>query len=70
MTRQEIEQRMGQNVKLILEAEFEVMVGSCGCLEKIGKEGGRKLVINIYELVMITCAKEKTSVLSQKDLDS
>lgn len=45
-------------------------MGSCGCLEKIGKEGGRKLVINIYELVMITYAKEKTSVLSQKDLNS
>lgn len=34
------------------------------------RKGGRKLVINIYELVMITYAKEKTSVLSQKDLDS
>lgn len=44
-------------------------MGSCGCLEKIGKEGGRKLVINICELVMITYAMEKTSVLSQKDLN-
>lgn len=37
------------------------MLGVLG--RKEGKEGGRKLVLNICDLVMPTYAKEKSSVL-------
>lgn len=60
--------RMGPDCQAhFTEAEFGVTVGSCRRLgEKRGKEGGRRLIINICELVTITYAKEKTSVLESE----
>lgn len=46
------------------------MVGPCRCLgEKRGREGGRKLVINICKLVITTYAKKKALVLELERLE-